>query len=190
MTRLRGDAVSAARWLLGARLVRELPDGTRLSGVIVETEAYDQEDPASHTYRGPTQRNAAMFGPAGHAYVYLSYGVHWCLNVTVGPVGFGAGVLLRALEPLEGTDVMERLRGGRKGRLLTNGPGKLGQALAVTSELYGHDLALPPLQVAGGGSVPEEDVVTTTRIGVNRGADALRRFYVRDSLWVSRRVHG
>ncbi len=185
---LQGDAASAARWLLGALLVRVLEDGTVLSGRIVETEAYDQHDPASHTYRGRTKRNAAMFGPAGRAYVYLSYGMHWCLNVTAGQSGFGAGVLLRGLEPLEGVSVMESLRGGARGRLLTNGPGKLAQALAVTDALYGHDLTLPPLQLFGGGRVPQRDTVTTTRIGLSRGAEAPLRFFIRDSPWVSRKA--
>lgn len=180
------EPVSAARHLLGSLLLRTLTDGTVLTARIVEVEAYFQEDPASHTFAGPTRRNVAMFGPPGHAYIYLSYGLHWCLNVTAGPVGYGAGVLIRAVEPLTGVARMEELR-GRAGRELANGPGKLTRALAVGPELYGHDLRLAPLQVADAGQLAEAQVIASPRIGISRAKDELLRFHMKDSVHVSRR---
>ena len=180
------DPPAAARWLLGAVVRHELPGGRVLSGRIVETEAYFETDPASHTYRGPTPRNRAMFGPPGHAYIYLSYGIHLCLNVTAGPEGYGAGVLLRALEPVDGIDIMRELR-GRPDRELTSGPGRLTQALGISADLYGHDLRKPPLTVTGGGTVPAELVTAGPRIGISRAVDEPLRFHVTDSLFVSRR---
>lgn len=176
----------AARYLLGARLERTLPDGTVLAGRIVEAEAYFQEDPASHTYPGPTARNAAMFGEPGHAYIYLSYGIHWCFNVTAGPAGYGAGVLIRAIEPLEGQEVMQQLR-GVSGRNLANGPGKLTRALDIGPELYGHDLRLPPLRVLAGGTVPDSEVERSGRIGISVAKEEPLRFTIRGSRFVSRR---
>jgi len=176
---------AAARYLLGAVVRRELPDGQVVSGRIVETEAYFETDPASHTFGGPTERNRAMFGPPGHAYIYLSYGIHWCLNVTAGPPGYGAGVLVRALEPLEGIDIMREIR-GRPDRELTSGPGRLTQALGIDGSLYGHDLRLPPLTVTGGGSVPPALVTAGPRVGISRAVEVPLRFHVSDSLFVSR----
>lgn len=121
-----------ARRLLGCELAREL-DGDVLRVRIVETEAYDQDDEASHAYRGPTPRNATMFGPAGHLYVYTMHG-HHCCNVVTGHAGYGQGALIRAVEPLDGEATMRRRRGGRSGLELTNGPGKVCQALGITRE--------------------------------------------------------
>ncbi|HHS96728.1 MAG TPA: DNA-3-methyladenine glycosylase, partial [Chloroflexi bacterium] len=146
MTRLRReffdrDTLEVARDLLGRVLVRVL-DGERLSGRIVEVEAYiGEDDRASHARFGPTERNAAMYGPPGHAYVYLIYGVHHCLNLVTGPEGFPAAVLIRALEPLEGVEQMRGLRGGRPD--LTNGPGRLCQALGIDLRFDGADLCAP-----------------------------------------------
>src|SRR3569833_60854 len=124
------DPITAARYLLGCLLVREY-QGTTLIGKIVETEAYHQSDTASHSFKGQTARTKAMFGPAGFAYVYFTYGVLWCMNVTCGPVGEGAAVLIRAVEPLDGLEVMQLLRGNAPKKNETNGPGKLTQAFAI-----------------------------------------------------------
>lgn len=180
------EPAAAARYLLGALLERTLQDGTVLAARIVEVEAYFQEDPASHTFRGPTARNAAMFGPPGHAYIYLSYGIHWCLNVTAGPEGYGAGVLLRAVEPVRGLERMQELR-GRSDRELANGPGKLSRALAIGPELYGHDLRLAPLRIGNAGLLPADQVLRTPRIGISVAQDELLRFHISGSPFVSRR---
>jgi DNA-3-methyladenine glycosylase len=176
----------AARRLLGATLVRTIGE-TTLRAKIVEVEAYDQLDPASHTFRGQSLRNASMFKQAGHAYVYFIYGMHYCLNIVAGPAGFGAGILIRAVEPLEGESEMIINRGGRTGTSLTNGPSKLCEALAVTFELDGHDISRPPLQLYLQPSLGDEIIVTTTRIGITKAADVPRRFYIRDNPYVSKR---
>lgn len=169
-----------ARALIGATL---LVDG--VGGVIVETEAYDQADPASHTHRGPTARNAAMFGPAGHAYVYRSYGLHWCLNFTCREAGHGAGVLIRAIEPRAGLEEMSRRRGGiTDPRLLCSGPGRVGQALGITLAHYGLPLDRAPFFVAA----PDEAVqaVAGPRIGISKGIDAPWRFGLAGSRFLSK----
>lgn len=179
----------AARRLLGCELVSEI-GGERVRVRIVETEAYDETDPASHTFRGRTARNAAMFLPAGHLYVYRSHGIHFCCNVVTGRAGVGSGALIRAAEPLEGEEFM-RARRGRGGAELTNGPGKLGQAL-------GADLSLTGTSLTGDGSglrldrraeLPDAEIVTGVRVGISKAVDAPRRFYVRGSAFVSRH-HG
>src|SRR5580700_4066090 len=147
MGRARGidfkrDSPEVARRLIGMTL---LVDG--VGGVIVETEAYDREDPASHSFSGPTPRNAVMFGPPGRAYVYLSYGIHWCLNVVCRETGHGAGVLIRALEPTTGVSLMIERRRQQDPRMLCAGPGRLAQALAITRELNGKCIDIPPFSL-------------------------------------------
>lgn len=176
----------AARRLLGAVIERTI-DGTVLRARIVEVEAYDQTDPASHTFRGPSVRSASMFKEAGHAYVYLIYGVHYCLNIVAGAADFGAGVLIRAVEPLEGEAEMVVNRHGRTGLELTNGPSKLCEALAITRDLDGHDVSRPPLRVLLSPPLADDHVVVTERIGITKAADWPRRFYIHDNPYVSRR---
>lgn len=184
------DTLVVAQKLLGQKVVRRLTTGESLSGVIVETEGYLTGDPASHAFRGETPRNRAMFGPPGHAYVYLSYGFHRMLNVVCGPPGVGEAVLIRAIEPISGIDAMRRHRSGiEKARLLTNGPGKLAQALGLTrAGDDGKDVTDPEsdLVIAAHSFGPFE-VVSTTRIGISQGIDSPWRYYVRGNPYVSRR---
>lgn len=183
---LHRPVTRVARELLGARLISTV-GGTRTAGVLVECEAYaGPDDPASHaaTRGGTTRRNRAMFGPAGHAYVYRSYGMHWCMNVVTGRSGDAQAVLLRGLEPLGGEETMARRRQGRTP--LAAGPGRLCEALGVDGTLYGHDLSVPPLVLMPGWSVPDDRVEVSGRIGVRAAADRLYRFYVRGSPGVSR----
>ncbi len=179
-------ADEAAAGLLGCLLVRDWPDGTRSAVRIVETEAYDQNDPASHTYHGRSERNRAMFGPAGHAYVYFTYGMHYCVNVTAGADGFGCGVLIRAGEPVEGIEHMRALRGGRTGVELTNGPAKLCQALAIDTSLYGHDLNNPPLRLVRASLHEGERIARTPRIGISKATDRDRRLIIMGNPFVSK----
>ena len=168
-----------ARALIGATL---LVDG--VGGVIVETEAYDQTDPASHTFMGPTARNAAMFGPSGHAYIYRSYGIHWCLNFTCRPAGHGAGVLIRAIEPRTGLEQMQLRRGTSDPRLLCSGPGRLGQALGITMAHYGLPLDRPPFFVAAPDAATES--VVGPRIGISKAIDEPWRFGLLGSRFLSK----
>jgi DNA-3-methyladenine glycosylase len=179
---------AAARRLLGCELERPL-DGVMLRARIVETEAYDQDDEASHAFRGQTVRNATMFGPAGHLYVYRLYG-HHCCNVVTGQAGYGQGALIRAVEPLDGVDVMRQRRAGQKARPvvshLTNGPGRLCQALGVTSALDGHHLSEEPLRLVQRPPLESSQIVVSTRIGISKAAGRPRRFHIRDNSFVSR----
>jgi DNA-3-methyladenine glycosylase len=174
--------------LLGRTLFYRTPDGL-LAGRIVETEAYTgKADPASHAFRGRTARNAVMFGTAGHAYVYFSYGAHYCLNVTADAPGVAGAVLLRALEPLSGMEVMRR-RGdhGPEVRLLS-GPGKIGRGFGLTLKDNGRDFTRGPLGLAAGTPVPDGQVAITRRIGISRAVDLPYRFAVLGSPSVSGRV--
>lgn len=178
--------------LLGAYLVRRLADGTRLAGRIVEVEAYlgEGSDPGSHCHRGRTPRNRAMFGPPGHLYVYRSYGVHTCANAVCEPEGHGAAVLLRALEPVAGSDRMHRARNlppGAPERDLANGPGKLCQALGITLDDYGASLLAGPLSLRRRGAADAAPrVARSRRVGLSRGREHLYRFYIEGSPFVSR----
>ena len=188
-TFLLEDARAVARNLLGSCL-RSTVGGVVSEGVIVETEAYlGPEDPASHAAAriGRTPRNETMFGPPGLAYVYRSYGIHWCLNVVTGETGFPAAVLIRALDPVTGLDHM-RARRGPKGPLCS-GPGRLCQALGITGALDGHPLKDPPLELLAGWTVPAEAVAESGRVGVRNAADWPLRFYLRGHPEVSRGPH-
>ena len=167
--------------LIGATL---LCDG--VGGTIVEVEAYDHEDPAAHGYRGRTERNASMFGPPGHAYVYRSYGIHWCLNLVCEEEGSASAVLLRALEPTSGLDAMRARRGREDDRLLCAGPGRLCQALAVTREHDGMPLDQPPFELRPRAHEPE--VVAGTRVGITRAAERPWRYGLEGSRFLSRPV--
>ncbi len=184
------DTQTAAQRLLGQIVSRRLPTGEALSGIIVETEAYLTDDPACHAYRGQTPRNSAMFGPPGHAYVYFTYGLHMMLNLVCAPEGVAEAVLIRALEPVEGIETMRRHRGGIvETRQLTDGPGKLAQALALTrlshNELDVTDPASDLLVLPN--KYPPFDMVTTTRIGITQGVDLPWRYYVAGNPYISRK---
>jgi DNA-3-methyladenine glycosylase len=183
---LAGDAVEVAPRLLGCLLVRELEDGTRISGRIVETEAYHQSDAASHSYKGKTPRTEIMFGPPGFVYVYFTYGMHYCVNVVTGPEGEGSAVLIRAIEPVEGIERMRANRGGLETTQLTNGPAKLCQALQIDKQLNGHDLHTLPLQLRVQPPIDASEIVTTTRIGITKDAHRPWRFYVAGNPFVSK----
>ena len=202
----------AAPLLLGCTLTRTITlngEKHKLVVRIVETEAYDQDDPASHAFGGPSERNAAMFGPAGHLYVYVSYGMHHCCNVVCGPEGFGSGCLVRAVEPLESVEVMRELReAGRAGKAhtehagkeqaerahkhplklrdLTNGPGKVCAALDIDKGLYGHDLTVEPLVLEFAPLLPGETIGSSPRVGISKNIDAPKRFFIEGNEFVSR----
>ena len=202
----------AAPLLLGCTLTRTITlngEKHKLVARIVETEAYDQDDPASHAFGGPSERNAAMFGPAGHLYVYVSYGMHHCCNVVCGPEGFGSGCLVRAVEPLESVEVMRELReAGRAGKAhtghagkeqaerarkhplklrdLTNGPGKVCAALDIDKELYGHGLTVEPLVLDFASLLPGEIIGSSPRVGISKNIDAPKRFFIEGNVFVSR----
>lgn len=175
--------------LLGCLLVRDRA-GERVSGRIVEVEAYfGFEDAASHAHRGPTDRNRVMFGPAGHAYVYFIYGMHFCLNAVTGRNGEASAVLIRALEPITGIETMRRLRRQSSMRALCDGPGKLCQALAIDRVLNGHDLTLGQELWLESGSPPSEDICAGPRVGVRGDESALSipwRFRLAGNAYVSR----
>jgi DNA-3-methyladenine glycosylase len=179
-----------ARRLIGAILS---VDG--VGGRIVETEAYDREDPASHSFSGPTPRNAVMFGPPAFAYVYRSYGIHWCLNFVCREAGHGAGVLIRAIEPLTGLDAMRQRRGMEPAKLLCSGPGRLAQALGITHRNNGMSLLEAPFYIemheempedVPEGSIEECLVVTGPRIGITKAMDVPWRFGLAGSKFLSK----
>jgi DNA-3-methyladenine glycosylase len=165
--------------LIGATL---LVDG--VGGVIVEVEAYDHTDPAAHSYGGPTKRNAVMFGPPGYAYVYRSYGVHWCLNFVCEAEGSASAVLIRALQPTAGLTAMRRRRGTRDERALASGPGKLCQALGVTFKHYGLPLDRAPFELREREAKP--DIAVGPRIGISKAIELPWRYGMQGSAFLSR----
>jgi DNA-3-methyladenine glycosylase len=156
-----------------------------VGGTIVEVEAYDQDDPASHGFRGPTPRTTSMFGPPGHAYVYRSYGIHWCLNLVCAPEGRAEAALVRALEPTLGLEAMRERRGVEAARSLCSGPGKLCQALGVTQACDGLVLDAPPFELVARESEPS--LVVGPRIGITRAVEQPWRYGLAGSPFLSRR---
>lgn len=191
---LPSETLALARFLIGKIVVRELPEG-RLSGRIVEAEGYPPGDPAGHHFRGPTPRNRSLFLRCGHAYVYFNYGMHFMLNISSEAAGIGGGVLIRAIEPLEGVEIMQRNRKTTKRLDLTRGPGRLAAALGIDRRLDGLDLfTRGPLWLGmpkrskiseATATSAQISVGTTVRIGITRWADRPFRFYERGNPFVS-----
>jgi DNA-3-methyladenine glycosylase len=177
-----------ARALLGKHLVRQR-NGETLVGRIVEVEAYHQDgDQAAHSYSGKSERNAAMFGPPGHLYVYFIYGMHYCMNVVSESDGIGAAVLIRAIEPVAGMTTMRQLRGDHiADRQLTNGPAKCCQALAIDRAQDGLPLWTPALHLTVGDAIPASSIATSERIGISKSVDLPWRFFLKDNRFVSRK---
>ncbi|OGT99633.1 MAG: 3-methyladenine DNA glycosylase [Gemmatimonadetes bacterium GWC2_71_10] len=181
------DAKTVAQDLLG-RLIVSTVDGSRCVARVVETEAYlGPHDPASHAAGGRrTARNEVMYGAPGRAYVYFTYGMHWCFNVVTDRAGFPGAVLIRAAEPLEGLDVMRRRRGALADRLLAAGPARLAQALGIARDHNGHALTQAPLWLADAEPVPARRRVSSPRVGIREAVDWPLRFYEKGSEFVSR----
>lgn len=184
---LKQDSRVVAPLLLGWKIVRNTPQG-KIKLKIVETEAYHQTDPASHSFRGPTNRTAAMFETGGRLYVYFTYGMHYCINIVTGPKGVGEGVLIRAGEPLSGIEMMKKNRRTEDILNIANGPGKLAQALGIAStELSGEPLnELTIYLVAPDVKIQEADIVVSPRIGIKKAADEPLRFYLKKNKYISR----
>lgn len=191
--------VTVARALLGRHLVHEHPEGGRLVGRIVETEAYTEDDPACHashlSYDDQADvvsgegRGADLFAPPGEAYVYLIYGMHWLLNVVTEPKGTGGAVLIRAVEPVVGEAFMQKKRGtDRRPIELTNGPGKLAEAFDIDDRFHGGDLTSPPLYLADGPLPDQSEIGTSSRIGISKAVERQWRFYLEDHPYVSKAV--
>lgn len=181
------DTEIVARELLGA-VIECTVGGVRCSGRIVETEAYvGEHDAACHAAAGRTARTEVLYGPPGHAYVYFIYGMYWCVNAVTRAAGLPSGVLIRAIEPMDGLAAMRRRRGGRDGVALSNGPGKLSQALGITGPRHhGLSLRTSSLRIQSGLPVPDRDVVVTPRVGIAKAVDWPLRWIVRSSPYVSK----
>ena len=178
------DVEVVANELLGCELVHETPEGVA-SGIIVETECYSQDDAASHSYRGQTERTKVMFGPGGYAYIYFTYGMHYCFNVVSGPIGHGQAVLIRALEPVEGIELMKQRRDKDNTHELANGPAKLVQAMGITKTDYGRPLYKGNLHIRQRKYKPDE-IGIGPRIGIKKAVDTPWRFWIVSSKFVSR----
>ena len=186
---LQLPAPSAAPLLLGAKLVRHLDGGGKVEAIITEVEAYQEGDPASHTFNGRTARTQAMFGPPAHAYIYFTYGMHWCFNITADSEGKGSGVLIRSVEIVEGIEAAIRQRFGVSSmnelstyqrKNIANGPGKVAQSLAIDKALYGQDLLSSgsPLRLMPGVAIAKEAIVQTPRIGISKATTVPWRWYI------------
>jgi len=184
---LAQDSISAAPQLLGWFLCRQTPKGS-IKLKIVEVEAYHQDDPASHSYRGETNRTAPMFKAGGHIYVYFTYGMHYCLNLVTAPAGRGEAVLIRAAEPLEGIEIMQRNRGVTDMKKIANGPGKLAQALGISStSLSGHKLGKNTIYLKEPAQkIERKDIKVARRIGISKAVEVDARFYIKDNQFVSK----
>ena len=186
------DTTVIAQELLGKIIVRIVDKNTILQAMIVETEAYlGLDDPASHAYGGERVRNAPLYGPVGHAYVYFTYGMYYCLNFVSRAPGIRAGgILIRAVEPIRGIAYMEKQRHKHTTHGLTNGPGKLTQALSINQDLNGIDVTKKgPLYVIDALEIPHNDIIVTTRVGISKAVDEKLRFYIKDNTFVSKRSH-
>lgn len=186
-TILTTNAPTAAKRLLGCELERTLPTGKVARVRIVETEAYDADDPGSHSFRGISNRNRHMFGPPGFAYVYLIYGIHYCLNVVTGPENRGEAVLIRAVQPLLADNLAQSSYDKKATVTHFNGPAKLCKALAIDVSSNGHDLAQPPLKLILKPAIPNSAITQTTRIGLSKGIATPWRFYLTGNPNISRR---
>jgi DNA-3-methyladenine glycosylase len=184
VTKLRKDFFARSVHVVAPELIGATLHFDGVGGVIVEVEAYDHEDPAAHGFRGETPRNRSMFGPPGHAYVYRSYGIHWCLNFVCEEVGVANAVLIRALEPTHGLDAMRARRGLENERLLCAGPGRLCQALGIGGEHDGLPLDRKPFELRARRAKPE--IVVGPRIGITKAADKPWRYGLAGSRFLSR----
>lgn len=178
------ETIALARYLIGVSVVHDLPEG-RVAARIVETEAYLADDAASHTYRGETARNRPMFGERGHAYVYLNYGMYWLFNIAAETPGHGAGVLIRAVEPLLGEALMAARRPGKAGADLANGPGKLTAAMGIGPEYSGSDLCTGSGLFLAKPVRPAGEIGVSVRIGLTKAVEHPLRFYERGNPWLS-----
>jgi DNA-3-methyladenine glycosylase len=177
------DTEVVAQELLGCELVHKTPEGIT-SGIIVEAECYSQDDAASHSYRGQTERTKVMFGPGGYAYVYFTYGMHYCFNVVTGPAGHGQAVLIRALEPMQGIELMQKRRTKENIQELANGPAKLVQAMGITKDDYGKPLFEGNLYIKPRKQSPPQ-IAVGPRIGIKQAVDTPWRFWVAGNKFVS-----
>jgi len=184
---LRGSTIEVAKALIGYRLYTSVK-GHKCAGMIVETEAYDGSiDEASHSFRGKTPRNSIMFEEAGFCYVYFTYGMHYCVNVVTGEKGNGSAVLVRAIEPLEGIEIMKKRRGKSKIENLCNGPAKLCQALGIDKKMLGEDLSSSKIiRIEAYRNIPESEIISSRRIGITKSENLEWRFYLKGNLFVSR----
>jgi len=189
------DTSTVAKELLGKTLVRNLGKKT-LTATIVETEAYLFDDPASHSFRGITERTKVMFGEGGFLYVYFTYGMHYCANVVTYKKGIGEAVLIRAVEPIEGLDIMIKNRKLKVGRhllgddqlhRLTNGPAKLAQAFGLTTKHSGIDLTGDDIYISNEKNIPQSDIVISKRIGISVAKEENLRFYIKGNAWISKK---